>query len=92
MTTALSYLLLTAVLLAPFALIGTIAARAHRDGHLRWNLDQFRFSAPMIGRLFEDDRSLDADMRRLSHDLDAVRTRFEEQPSWPQSGALGERR
>lgn len=43
----------------------------------------------MIGRLFEDDRALDADLRRLGHDLDAVRTRFEEQPSWPQSGALG---
>lgn len=38
MTTALTYLLLTAVLVAPFALIGTIAARAHRDGHLRMNL------------------------------------------------------
>jgi hypothetical protein len=88
MTTALTYLLLTAVLLAPFALIGAVAHRAHRDGHLRWNLDQFRFSAPMIGRLFEDD----ADMRRIGHDLDAVRTRFEHQPSWPESGARGERR
>jgi hypothetical protein len=38
MTTALTYLLLTAVLLAPFALIGAIAARAHRDGHLRWRI------------------------------------------------------
>lgn len=88
MATALTYLLLTAVLLAPFALIGAVTRRAHREGHLRWNLDQFRFSAPMMGRLFEDD----ADMRRLSHDLDAVRTRFEEHPSWPESGALGERR
>jgi hypothetical protein len=88
MTTALTYLLLIAILLAPFVLIGVIAARAHRDGHLRWNLDQFRFSAPMVGRLFEDD----ADMRRLNHDLDAVRSRFEEHPSWPQPGAIGERR
>ena len=29
---------------------------------------------------------------RLGHDLDAVRTRFEEHPSWPHPGVLGERR
>ncbi|WP_197378942.1 hypothetical protein [Mycolicibacterium mengxianglii] len=89
MTTALTYLLLMAVLLAPFGLIAAVAALAHRDGHLRWRLNQFRLSAPMVGNLFEDS---DADLRRLSHDLDAVRTRFERQPSWPQSGAVGERR
>ncbi|CAN5651525.1 hypothetical protein BH10ACT9_BH10ACT9_26540 [soil metagenome] len=88
MTTALTYLLLIAVLLAPFAVIGFIARQAHRDGHLHWHLDQFRISAPMWGRLFEDD----ADMRRIGHDLDAVRTRFEQHPSWPESGAVGERR
>jgi hypothetical protein len=40
-------------------------------------------------RLFDDS---DADARRIGHDLDAIRTRFEEQPVWPSSGALGERR
>jgi hypothetical protein len=42
----------------------------------------------MVGRLFEDDR----DGFRIAHDVDAVRTRFEKQPSWPSSGATGERR
>lgn len=92
MTTALTYLLLIAVLIAPFAVIGFIARQAHRDGHLRWRLDQFRFSAPMMGRLFEDDYGNDSDMRRIGHDLDAARTRFEQHPSWPQPGVLGERR
>lgn len=92
MTTALTYLLLIAVLIAPFAVIGVIARQAHRDGHLRWHLDQFRFSTPMMGRLFDDDASRDADMRRIGHDLDAARTRFEQHPSWPQPSVLGERR
>ncbi|OYN79637.1 hypothetical protein [Mycolicibacterium sphagni] len=54
---------------------------------LRLHADQFRVSAPMVGPLFDD-----ADQRRISHDLDAVRTRFEQHPAWPSSGALGERR
>jgi hypothetical protein len=55
---------------------------------LRLHADQFRLSAPMVGPLFADD----ADARRISHDLDAMRTRFEQHPAWPSSGALGERR
>ena len=54
---------------------------------LRFHADQFRVSAPMVGPLFDD-----ADQRRISHDLDAVRTRFEQHPAWPTSSALGERR
>jgi hypothetical protein len=54
----------------------------------RFHADQFRVSAPMVGPLFDND----ADQRRISHDLDAVRTRFEQHPVWPSSGALGERR
>jgi hypothetical protein len=50
--------------------------------------DQFRVWAPMVGPLFADD----ADVRRINHDLDAVRTRFEQHPTWPSSGVLGERR
>ncbi|MBX7431286.1 hypothetical protein JDV09_04050 [Mycobacterium sp. Y57] len=34
----------------------------------------------------------DRDDLRVAHDLDAVRTRFEQQPTWPQSRAGGERR
>ncbi|GAY19191.1 hypothetical protein [Mycobacterium sp. shizuoka-1] len=55
---------------------------------LRLHSDQFRVSAPMVGPLFADD----ADARRIHHDLDAVRSRFEQYPTWPSSGALGERR
>lgn len=88
MDTALSYLLLTAVLLAPLLVVAALTYRAHQTGNLRWNLDQFRSQGPMSGSLFE----VDADLRRISHDADAVRTRFEHHPSWPRSGALGERR
>jgi len=88
MSDLLTFLLLVAVLLAPFALVATFASHAHRGGYLRWHLDQFRFAAPMVGRLFEDD----ADLRRAEHELDAIRTRFERQPSWPDSGVRGERR
>ena len=41
--------ILTAVLLAPFILVAAIASRSHRDGYLRFHLDQFRFAAPMVG-------------------------------------------
>jgi hypothetical protein len=55
---------------------------------LRLHADQFRVSAPMVGPLFVDD----ADQRRVDHDIDAIRTRFEHHPAWPSSGVLGERR
>ena len=42
----------------------------------------------MTGRLFGDDR----DGFRVAHDVDAIRTRFEQAPAWPASGATGERR
>jgi len=86
MNAVLNFLLLTFVLLAPFALVATLASRARRHGYLRWHLDQFRFSAPMLGRLVEED------FRRIDHDANAIRTRFEEHPSWPASGARDERR
>ncbi|MGE2731176.1 hypothetical protein [Mycolicibacterium vaccae] len=34
----------------------------------------------------------DPDYSRVQHDFDAVRTRFEQQPTWPSSRATGERR
>ncbi|MCV7172584.1 hypothetical protein O6P37_05065 [Mycobacterium sp. CPCC 205372] len=76
------------IMSAPFALAATLGWAAHRSGVLRLHLDQFRVSAPMMGRLFEDDR----DFHRVSHDVDAIRTRFEQHPVWPASGAVGERR
>jgi hypothetical protein len=65
-----------------------MAWTAQRSHTLRIGLDQFRVSAPMRGRLSGDD----VDAPRMEHELDAIRTRFEAQPAWPTSGALGERR
>ena len=83
--TAMSLIFL--ILIAPFALAALLSWAAHRSGALRLHLDQFRLAAPMGGRLFED-----RDSYRIQHDLDAIRTRFEQQPTWPCSGATGERR
>ncbi|TFV60023.1 hypothetical protein E4P42_06530 [Mycobacterium sp. PS03-16] len=86
MTTALIALAVT----APFALTAALAWVAHRNGILRLHLDQFRVFAPMRGRL--SDGQEDRDFSRAQHDLEAVRSRFEEHPVWPSSGAVGERR
>lgn len=83
MSTALAFL----ILLAPFALAAFLSWAANRSGSLRLHIDQFRWAAPMTGRLFDD-----RDSYRVQHDVDAIRTRFEEQPSWPVSSASGERR
>ena len=88
MTTALTFL----ILIAPFAVAAALSWAAHRSGSLRMHLDQFPWSAPMVGRLFGTDRADDRDAFRVEHDLDAIRTRFERHPMWPSSGALGERR
>jgi hypothetical protein len=84
MTVLLTFL----ILIAPFAVAAAFSWTAHRTGSLRLHADQFPFSAPMVGRLFDND----SDARRLGHELDAIRTRFEEHPAWPASGATGERR
>jgi hypothetical protein len=88
MTTALTFL----VLIAPFAVAAALSWAAHRSGSLRFRLDQFGWSAPMMGRLFGSDPADDRDGFRIAHDMDAIRTRFEQQPAWPSSGATGERR
>jgi hypothetical protein len=90
MTAMITFLLLTAVLLAPFGVVAAIAAVSHRDGTLRLHAGQFMLAAPLVGRLY--DEGYDADARRVEHDLDAVRTRFENHPVWPSPGVLGERR
>jgi hypothetical protein len=84
MGTALTFL----ILIAPFAVAAALALAAHRSETVRFHLDEFKVSAPMWGRLFDDDR----DAYRIEHDVDAIRTRFEKQPFWPSSGATGERR
>jgi hypothetical protein len=76
------------LLIAPFALAAALSWAAHKSHALRWRIDRFRVSAPILGRLFDDDR----DAFRVEHDLDAIRTRFEQNPVWPASGATGERR
>jgi hypothetical protein len=80
MTTAMTFL----ILIAPFAVAAALSWAAHRAGSLHMRLAQFRVAAPM-GGLFDDH-----DSRRLEQD--AIRTRFEQSPSWPASGAVGERR
>ena len=92
MTALLAFLVLTVLVLAPFGVVAAIAAVSHRDGTLRLHADQFRVSGPMVGHLFADGADRDADQRRINHDLDAIRTRFEEHPAWPSPGVLGERR
>jgi hypothetical protein len=84
MTTALTFL----ILISPFAVAAALMWAAHSTGSLRVRLDQFRMAGPMSGRYFEDDR----DTFRVEHDIDAVRTRFEQQPFWPTSGAMSEGR
>jgi hypothetical protein len=84
MTSALTFL----ILISPFAVAAALMWAAHSTGSLRLRLDQFRMAGPMSGRYFEDDR----DTFRVEHDIDAVRTRFEQQPFWPTSGAMSEGR
>jgi hypothetical protein len=82
MNTALSFL----ILIAPFAVAAALSWAAHRSGSLRMRLAQFRVAAP-LGGLFDD-----RDAYRIEHDVDAIRSRFEQNPAWPASSAMGERR
>lgn len=82
MTVALALLIMA----SPFVVATALSWAAHRSGILRIQPDQFRTYAPLAGRL------ADYDTQRAEQDLDAVRTRFEQRPSWPSAGALGERR
>lgn len=84
MTVALAIL----ILLTPFALAIALGWLAKRSHILRLHLDQFRVPTSAWDRLFDTD----PDASRLHHDLEAIRTRFEQAPSWPTSGVLGERR
>jgi hypothetical protein len=66
------------ILMAPFVVAVALGWAAHRSDGIRAGR----------GRLSGDS----SDALRMKHDLDAIRTRFERQPAWPTSGALGERR
>ncbi|HTY28062.1 MAG TPA: hypothetical protein VMD51_07950 [Mycobacterium sp.] len=90
MTEIITFLFVTLVLLALFGATAAITSVSDRDGTLRLHPRQFRVGAPLVGRLYHDQD--DADARRVEHDLDAVRTRFENHPVWPSPGVLGERR
>ena len=83
MNTAVTFLILTV------AFTGTVllVRLANRSGVVRLRLAQFQIAAPMGGRLFGDE-----DAHRVRHDVDAIRTRFEQHPQWPSSRVLGERR
>jgi hypothetical protein len=67
------------ILIAPFAVAAAVSWAAHRTPGL---------GAAWLTDLVDDDR----DAFRVEHDADAIRTRFEKQPFWPASGAIGERR
>ena len=83
MTVAIALL----ILISPFAVAAALSWAAHRNNKLRFHLDQFRMAAPMAGRIDSD-----YEWRRVEHDIDAIRTRFEREPTWPSAGVLGERR
>jgi hypothetical protein len=73
----MNMLLTFLILTAPFALAASLSWASHRGRPLR---------AYLAG--VAEDR----DDYRVEHDLDAIRTRFERNPTWPASGAKGERR
>jgi hypothetical protein len=50
------------------------------------------WAAHRSGILTVPGRLADYEANRAEHDLDAVRTRFQQNPAWPTAGALGERR
>lgn len=82
----MTYALALLIMASPFLVAAALSWAAHRSGILKVHLDQFRVFAPLAGRM------ADYDTYRAEHDLDAIRTRFEQHPAWPTAGALGERR
>jgi hypothetical protein len=73
----MNVLLAFLILCSPFALAALLSWASHRNDAVRNHLvSQFG----------------DPDWYRVQHDAEAARTRFEQAPFWPASGALGERR
>ncbi|MDX1889881.1 hypothetical protein [Mycolicibacterium sp. 050158] len=73
----MNVLLAFLVLSAPFVLSALLSWASHRNDATRRALLR-EFGNP--------------DYYRVLHDVEAVRTRFEREPSWPVSGAMDERR
>lgn len=65
------------ILSAPFAVAALLSWASHRGQPVR---------------TYYDGVADDPDWYRIQHDADAARTRFEQSPTWPASGASGERR
>lgn len=65
------------ILIAPFAIAATLSWAVHRGSPMR----------TYLAGVTED-----RDDYRVEHDVDAIRTRFERNPTWPASGVKGERR
>ncbi|KHO17993.1 hypothetical protein [Mycolicibacterium setense] len=80
MTVALALI----ILISPFAVAAAVSWAARRSNVLRFRLDLFELPFSV--------NHPDYDTYRAGHDLDAIRSRFEHQPSWPSAGVLGERR
>lgn len=80
MTVALALI----ILISPFAVAAAVGWAAQRSNVLRFRLDLFDLPFSVNQR--------DYDTYRAGHDLDAIRSRFEHQPTWPSAGVLGERR
>lgn len=55
MSALLTFLILMFVLLAPFGLVAALAVSSQRAGQLRLHFDQFRFAAPLVGPLFDEN-------------------------------------
>ncbi len=77
MITAMDFLLTFLILAAPFAVAALLSWASHRGDPVR----------SYLAGVEED-----TDWHRIEHDADAARTRFEQSPTWPASGARGERR
>jgi len=84
MITAMNTVFAVLILISPFLLAATLSWAAYRSHSPRFRRDQFHLAAPMSARV--------TDVECAEHDPNSMRTRFERHPSWPASGALGERR
>jgi hypothetical protein len=73
----MNVLLAFLILSAPFAIAAALSWTTNRGSSMR---------AYLAG--VEEDR----DHYRIEHDADAIRTRFEQDPVWPVSGVMSERR
>jgi len=91
MTALTIFLLVTAVGFALFGVATVLTTVRHPNSTARSHRPPRR-TTPRVGHLFHGDDDRDADARRIGRDVDAIHSRFEQQPVWSSSGAFGERR